>query len=65
MIKIIIYALVGCAILSAIGAFGGPLLCHASDADCAARWQQASSSALTAAVSLGTLLAKIGGDPQP
>ena len=66
MTRIIIYALVACALLSALGGFGGPLLCQSSDKDCPVRWQQASSAALTVAVSLGTLLAKIGGnDSQP
>lgn len=66
MIRPIVGALVGCVVFSAIGGFGSPLLCQGSqDKACAERWQQAAAGALTAAGTLGTLLAKLGGDHQP
>lgn len=65
MNRAIVYALVGCVIVSAVGGFGSPLLCRTADAKCAERWQAAAAGALTAAGTLGTLLARLGGDRQP
>jgi len=65
----IVTALVGCVVFSAVGGFGAPLLCQGQGQDkgCAERWQQAAAGALTAAGTLGTLLARLGGgsDPRP
>jgi hypothetical protein len=61
----IVASLVGCVIAAAIGGFGAPLLCSNADAKCPDRWQQAAAGALTAAGTLGTLLARLGGDRQP
>lgn len=61
----IVAALVGCVVTSAIGGFGAPLLCGTADTKCSERWQQAAAGALTAAGTLGTLLARLGGDRQP
>ena len=66
MTKVIVGSLVSCVLLGAFGGFGAPLLCKVGDKDCAARWQQAASGALTASGALGTLLARhIGSDPEP
>lgn len=68
MTRAIVSSLITCVILSAIGGFGGPLLCRsASDPDkCGEQWRTAAAGALTAATSLGTLLARVaGGDRQP
>lgn len=66
MTRPIVVALVGCVIASAVGGFGSPLLCpNAADKSCSERWQSAASGALTAAGTLGTLLAKLSGDHQP
>lgn len=64
----IIAALVSCVVLSAVGGFGAPLLCRgATDLDkCGEQWRVAAAGALTAAGTLGTLLARlVGDDHQP
>jgi hypothetical protein len=59
----IVAGLLACALMSAIGGFGAPLLCRGGDDDrCADRWRGAAAGALTAAGTLGTLLARMGGD---
>ncbi len=63
--RAIVFALVGCVVVSALGGFGSPLLCGSGDTKCAERWQAAAAGALTAAGTLGTLLARLGGDRQP
>jgi len=63
MSNTIVRALVGCAVISALGGFGAPLLCGGRGAECADQWRQASMSALAAATSLGTLLARLPGGP--
>jgi hypothetical protein len=65
MNRIIISALVGCVITSAVGGFGAPLLCAGSGPECGDRWRQAAGGALAAATSLGTLLARLPGGPNP
>ena len=65
MSRLIVGALVGCVVTSAVGGFGAPVLCAGSDKDCPARWQQAAAGALAAGGTLGTLLAKLNGDGQP
>lgn len=65
MTRVIITALVGCVVTSAIGGFGAPLMCAGSDKDCPARWQQAAAGALAAGGTLGTLLAKLTNGDQP
>ena len=59
MKRIIVGALVGCIVVSAVGGFGAPLMCAGADKDCPVRWQQAATGALAAGTALGTLLAKI------
>lgn len=66
MNRAIVGALVGCVIVSAVGGFGSPVLCQGSlDKTCAERWQQAAAGSLTAAGTLGTLLAKLDSGRQP
>lgn len=68
MTRPIAIALVGCVVLSAVGGFGAPLLCRgAAEQDkCADQWRGAATGALTAAGTLGTLLARLaGGERQP
>lgn len=68
MTQPIVIALVGCVVLSAVGGFGAPLLCRgATEQDqCGQQWRNAAAGALTAAGTLGTLLARLsGGDRQP
>jgi hypothetical protein len=63
--RTIVYALVGCVVMSAIGGFGAPLLCSGRGPECGDHWRQAAGGALAAATSLGTLLARLPGGPQP
>lgn len=68
MTRAIVSALVGCVVLSAVGGFGAPLLCRgATQQDkCSEQWRMAAGGSLTAAGTLGTLLARLaGGDRQP
>jgi hypothetical protein len=68
MTRSIIGVLVACVLLSAVGGFGAPLLCRGSTDDkCSENWRTAAAGALTAAGTLGTLLAKLSGgdDRQP
>ena len=58
MTRVIVGALVGCVLVSAVGGFGAPLLCQ-GDERCAAAWRGAAAGALTAAGTLGTLLARL------
>jgi len=62
----IIGALLICVLTSAVGGFGAPLLCR-NDDKCADAWRGAAAGALTAAGTLGTLLARLAGgdDRQP
>ena len=60
MTRAIISSLLGCVLISAIGGFGAPLLCR-SDERCAEAWRGAAAGALTAAGTLGTLLARFAG----
>lgn len=62
MTRLIVGALVGCVVVSAVGGFGAPLLCRGSDKDCPGMWQQAAAGALAAGGTLGTLLAKLTDD---
>jgi hypothetical protein len=65
MNRIVTIALVGCTGLSAVGAFGGPLLCSGRGPECADRWGAAAGDALKAAALLGTLLATCPGRANP
>lgn len=66
MTRAIVSALVGCVLVSAVGGFGAPLLCGSASGDkCADNWRGAAAGALTAAGTLGTLLAKMAEDRQP
>lgn len=65
MNRAIIWSLVACVLVSAIGGFGAPLLCG-GDEKCANSWRGAAAGALTAAGTLGTLLARMpGSDDRP
>lgn len=59
----IVRAIIACIFLSALGAFGGPLLCRDSNLDirraCIDSWNGASAASIAAATTLGTLLAKL------
>jgi hypothetical protein len=63
MSNTIVRALVGCAVISALGGFGAPLFCGGRGAECTDQWRQASMGALAASASLGTLLARPPGGP--
>lgn len=65
MNRTIVSALVGCVVMSVIGGFGAPLLCPGRGPECGDHWRQAAGNALAAAMSLGTLLARPPGGPQP
>lgn len=68
MTRAIVSALVACVLLSAVGGFGAPLLCRGATEQekCGEQWRVAAAGALTAAGTLGTLLARLaGGDRQP
>lgn len=63
MNRSIVTSLVGCVLISALGGFGAPLMCRGSSDDkCADNWRAAATGALTAAGTLGTLLARMSGD---
>lgn len=59
----IVATLIACVLLSAVGGFGAPLWCRTSTQQdrCGDNWKAAAAGALTAAGTLGTLLAKLGG----
>lgn len=63
MTRPIVIALVGCVVLSAVGGFGAPLLCRSAveREKCGEQWRGAATGALTAAGTLGTLLARLAG----
>lgn len=62
MTRTIVGSLVVCVLISAIGGFGAPLLCGpSSDNKCPEAWRTAAAGALTAAGTLGTLLARLAG----
>jgi hypothetical protein len=61
MTRAIVGSLVACVLISAVGGFGAPLLCRGSDERCADAWRGAAAGALTAAGTLGTLLARLAG----
>jgi hypothetical protein len=58
----IITTLVFCVCISAIGGFGAPLLCRTDSGRCGDNWRAAAAGALTAAGTLGTLLAHLTKD---
>lgn len=66
MIKLVTTTLISCVVLSAIGGFGAPLLCRqsADQEKCGDQWRVAAAGALTAAGSLGTLLARMADTDQ-
>lgn len=58
----IVAGLLGCVILSAIGGFGAPFFCGNNSNDkCLDAWRGAAAGALTAAGTLGGLLARLDG----
>jgi len=67
MTRAIVASLVACVLISAVGGFGAPLLCRGIDEKCPDQWRSAAAGALTAAGTLGTLLARLAGsdDRQP
>ena len=67
MTRAIVGSLVACVLISAVGGFGAPLLCRGADDRCTEAWRGAAAGSLTAAGTLGTLLARLSGvdDRQP
>jgi hypothetical protein len=61
MTRVIVGSLVACVLVSAVGGFGAPLLCRGADEKCPDAWRGAAAGALTAAGTLGTLLARLAG----
>lgn len=57
----IVATLISCVLISAIGGFGAPLWCMTSTQQdrCGDNWRSAAAGALTAAGTLGTLLASL------
>lgn len=66
MTRAIVGSLVTCVLISALGGFGAPLLCGGEE-KCVNAWRGAATGSLTAAGTLGTLLARLAGgdDRQP
>jgi hypothetical protein len=61
MNRMIVTSLITCVLFSAVGGFGAPLLCRGADDKCIEAWRGAATGALTAAGTLGTLLARLAG----
>lgn len=59
----IVATLISCVLISAVGGFGAPLWCKTSTTQdrCGDNWRAAAAGALTAAGTLGTLLASLTG----
>ena len=57
----IVATLITCVVISAVGGFGAPLWCRSNTDNerCGENWKAAAAGALTAAGTLGTLLARL------